>query len=365
MDNNHIRIGWDEYGEDLPEKYDEGGKNVLDSFYNKMKKGDLVLSCYSYSTIDAIGVIDGECEWHDNYSKYKRLRKVRWLVKGINENITRLNNGKSMTPSTVYKMSIPAEDVLQIVKRHTKGTEKDSEADNKKNYVFIIDEINRGNISKIFGELITLIEENKRAGAKEEMSVTLPYSGDPFSIPDNVYILGTMNTADRSIALLDTALRRRFNFIEMMPEPNLLEKDNVGNDLIIEGCNIKTMFETINKRIEYLLDRDHTLGHSYFWDLKKSKNQTVGNLKKIFENSVIPLLQEYFYDDFEKIQLVLNDKIIKIEDFDKGLFKGNSDIIEGKKLYKIDTDALNKIDSYIKIYESKTKTDDGAKVDGE
>ncbi|MDR0919519.1 MAG: AAA family ATPase, partial [Oscillospiraceae bacterium] len=172
-----------------------------------------------------------------------------------------------------------------------------------KNRVFIIDEINRGNISKIFGELITLIEPSKRKGHPEAMETKLPYSQTPFSVPDNVYILGTMNTADRSIALLDTALRRRFEFIEMVPDYDVLENISIDDT----GINIPEMLEIINNRITALLDREHVIGHSYFLDSEFQKTPTLKCLGKIFANKIIPLLQEYFYDEYEKIRLVLGD----------------------------------------------------------
>lgn len=174
-------------------------------------------------------------------------------------------------------------------------------------YVLIIDEINRGNISAIFGELITLIESSKRAGAKEEISVILPYSKERFYVPANLYIVGTMNTADRSIALLDTALRRRFRFVEMMPKPELLEGVNV------DGIEIRRLIETINQRIEALYDRDHQIGHTYFLLLKDEP--TMEKLSDIFRHSILPLLQEYFYDNWEKINLVFNNnRFITAED---------------------------------------------------
>lgn len=166
------------------------------------------------------------------------------------------------------------------------------------NYLFVIDEINRGNISKIFGELILLIESSKRLGAKDEQTVTLPYSGDIFGIPKNIFILGTMNTADRSIAFMDTALRRRFDFVEVMPDPALLS-EVVGK---IEEVDVGEVLETLNRRIEYLLDRDHLLGHAFFIE-----NETLEDLQSTFEMKLLPLLQEYFYDDYQKIRAILND----------------------------------------------------------
>ncbi|MDR8016374.1 McrB family protein [Ectopseudomonas guguanensis] len=167
-------------------------------------------------------------------------------------------------------------------------------------YVLIIDEINRGNVSRIFGELITLIEESKRAGRKEHLEVTLPYSKERFSVPDNVYLIGTMNTADRSLAGLDIALRRRFVFREMPPRPDLLK------DVLVQGLNIGQLLEKMNQRIEVLLDRDHALGHAYFMPLKD--DSSLARLELIFRNQILPLLQEYFFEDWQRIGWVLNDQ---------------------------------------------------------
>ncbi|MFZ8074285.1 McrB family protein [Fusobacterium watanabei] len=210
--------------------------------------------------------------------------------------------------------------------------------DRENNYVLIIDEINRGNISKIFGELISLIEPSKREGEKEELEVTLPYSKELFTIPKNIYIIGTMNTADRSIALLDIALRRRFNFIEIMPQYDILKNEK------IENIELDLLLSTINERIEFLLDREHIIGHSYFLNIN-----TFEDLIQVFRNSIIPLLQEYFYDDFEKIKSVLGDNnFISSKNISINL-KGNN---QKKYIYKIDEEALKVPENYQKIYYS-------------
>jgi len=223
--------------------------------------------------------------------------------------------------------------------------------ENTPKYAIFIDEINRGNISKIFGELITLIEPSKRLGADDEIMVELPYSKEKFGVPSNLYIIGTMNTADRSIALMDTALRRRFEFVEMMPEYDTL------NETVIEGINVGEMLKTINERIEYLYDRDHTIGHAYFIDVAD-----IGTLANVFKNKILPLLQEYFYDDWEKIRLVLGDsQFIKEKKPTNALFKSGTDYINDKILYEIDKEAFYVEQNYLKIYNSTSSQVDEAK----
>ncbi len=175
----------------------------------------------------------------------------------------------------------------------------------KEKKVLIIDEINRGNVAQIFGELITLIEPSKRLGNDEAMTATLPYSQEPFGVPNNLYIIGTMNTADRSVEALDTALRRRFSFEEMMPKPELL-KDKDGNYLEVCDVKLRDLLDTLNKRIVALKDREHQIGHSYFMGL-----ETESDLKDVFKDKIIPLLQEYFYGDYKKIYYVLGPGFVE------------------------------------------------------
>ncbi|OEF06040.1 McrB family protein [Vibrio genomosp. F10] len=184
-----------------------------------------------------------------------------------------------------------------------------AETDPNHRYAIFIDEINRGNISKIFGELISLIEIDKRSGCDNAMSIKLTYSGKEFSVPANVDIIGTMNTADRSLAMMDTALRRRFDFVEMMPKPELLQ---IPTEKGIKGIDIERLLTVLNQRIEILYDREHMLGHAFFMPVKKTfeeqgEEAAFKALELVFQNKIIPLLEEYFFEDWEKIRLVLAD----------------------------------------------------------
>lgn len=292
LNNNRIRIGWDHYGENL--KYEEldEGKIVLNAFINKMQIGDIVFSCYSEKVIDAIGIIEGEYEWDETLNDgYKRVRKVNWIVKGIKEDIYELNNKTKMTSSTVYRLNnISINKVLELIKKYN-NTEAIEE--NDKPYVLIIDEINRGNISKIFGELITLLENDKRMGEKNELWATLPYSNEKFSIPSNLYIIGTMNTADRSLGYIDYAVRRRFAFYTLKADRSVIEnhyKDN--EELKSEAINL---FDKVQKLIlkniasEFNVE-DLMIGHSYFL----AKDEEELNMKLEYE--IKPLLREYAFD---------------------------------------------------------------------
>lgn len=360
FDEGSIRIGWSGYSEfigDEEEGLSEDTIYMLHLFQDSMQIGDLVVTCSNLKTIDAVGVITGDYEYElgvKDYSEdYPRKRNVKWLATDLSIDVPSINSGKQLSRSTVISLKrITSAEMLKQIKMDGAATPL-----KKNNYVFVIDEINRGNISKIFGELITLIEKTKRAGEREAMEAVLPYSGDPFSVPTNVYLLGTMNTADRSIALMDTALRRRFSFIEMMPQADVLR--SIGADKVSDGgetLDVAKMLEVINERIEYLFDREHTIGHAFFTSLKD--DPSIRNLSSIFKKSVIPLLQEYFYEDYSKIQLVLgdNDKtdpaykfILDVKTDQRTIFNGNPDVDLPENKYEIQDVAFENINSYKEI----------------
>lgn len=226
--------------------------------------------------------------------------------------------------------------------------------ENNECFILIIDEINRGNISRIFGELITLIEDSKRQGNDEELSTILPYSKEEFSIPNNLYIIGTMNSSDRSLTGLDVALRRRFEFIEMPPKPELL-RDQEENDIEIDGINIVKLLTVINQRIEILLDRDHCIGHANFMPLIIEPE--IQKLAKIFQQKIIPQLQEYFFDDWEKIDAVLNGNGMLHKKYELSsqnrLFKDQSLI--NRNIWEIKAEAFSDVNKYIAIYDETSE----------
>ncbi|HRE78474.1 MAG TPA: AAA family ATPase [Flavobacterium sp.] len=277
--------------------------------------------------------------------KLKRIYEKFEKVEDIKDVVTDLRGvGTDIGWTTNYYAAFKA------LKDFESSLSNQSNINYHKKYVFIIDEINRGNVSAIFGELITLIEEDKRKGNKEEIEVVLPYSQDKFSVPNNLYIIGTMNTADRSVESLDTALRRRFSFVEMPSKPEKLI-DIILKDA--EDIDLVRMLEKINQRIELLIDKDHQIGHSFFINLKDFKE-----LKSAFKNKIIPLLEEYFFGDFGKIGLVLGENFISVKNGNNNsgiLAKFSAyeevDFVTEKKVYQIkDCDELSALD-FISIYE--------------
>lgn len=270
-----------------------------------------------------------------SYNRTKKLQEAfpdLSVVKNIDKEFRSVIGGSN---STAYWA------VLNYINNKIKENNKEIDFEETKNHVLIIDEINRGNVSAIFGELITLLEEDKRKGNKEHTEAVLPYSGDNFSVPNNVYIIGTMNTANRSVEALDTALRRRFSFVEMQPKPDILSK--VGE------VDLRKLLKTINQRIELLIDKDHQIGHSYFIGI-----QNIVDLQRTFKDKIIPLLEEYFYGDFGKIGLVLGGEFIKLADnqvaFPKN-FTYENDFSEDKKIYHITSSKDWDDEAFRSIYE--------------
>jgi len=309
MKNSYIRIGWDGYGPVISDEtdwsvYNGEGKQILDAYINKMKIGDIVMSCYSSQTIDAIGVVVGEYEFEDKFPNYKRVRRVNWLVKNINENIVEMNDGKTMTLGTVYRLnSITLDNVKSILEKYDTSSKME---ENDKAYVMVIDELNRGNVSKVFGELITLLEADKRKGRINAESVVLPYSKKAFHIPNNVYLIATMNTADRSLGSLDYAIRRRFAFIAEKPfgldvkgfDEDLFEKVSslfVKNfdDYKESGWDPTMKLEPADTLSEEYKPEDVWIGHSYFLMQDEEGEDNTSN-RLLYE--IIPLLEEYVRD---------------------------------------------------------------------
>ena len=378
IDNNCIALGWgganDFTGKTeheiqlmVPAELEVYEARAVNYFIHYLKKGDYVVVSYGNLRFRAVGKVVGDYEYRGveglEIREVKQFRNVQWLLKDVDIPVERLYN-KQFSQQTIYKLN------KSEIKRafFVKSQLNKQNADQKKNFVLVIDEINRGNVAQIFGELITLIEPDKRKGAEEELEVMLPYSKDLFSVPSNLYILGTMNTADRSVEALDTALRRRFVFEEMRPKSELLSpkqmictfwnkpehielhdeweqepyfsKTNAFYDLIgftreqeemilqqesdsdrlhwvpedfnilsdneFTGLNLDIMLVKINERLSGLLTKDHTIGHAWFMDIF-----SLIDLQNAFKNKILPLLQEYFYNNYAKIGLVLGKAFIE------------------------------------------------------
>lgn len=265
-------------------------------FRNWVRQGDIVIVSKGNQQFRAIGEFVGDYEFKPRpEGGYSHRRAVRWLwVDRDGVPVSEIYSRGFMQQSIYLlydsELNIPALERYMNSQRSDGGDEPDQ-------FVLIIDEINRANISKVFGELITLLEADKRLNQPNAVRVRLPYSGDEFGVPSNLHILGTMNTADRSIALLDTALRRRFTFREMMPDASIL-KDAAEKC----GIDLPQLLTTINERIEYLYDREHQIGHAYF-----TACRSLADVDEVMRHKVIPLLAEYFFEDWAKIAAVLGD----------------------------------------------------------
>ncbi|EPJ95157.1 AAA family ATPase [Pseudomonas psychrophila] len=326
------------------------GVTSVTAFVSKMKIGDLVVVSDGNFRFRAIGEVTGGYTFQQQESDYCQRRAVKWLRTYTPSRELADLMKVQFSQMTIYELGAGALDMSKLERLLMPQV---TEAEVPAAKVLIIDEINRGNISRIFGELITLIEPSKRNGAAEALSATLPYSKHHFSVPDNVYLIGTMNTADRSLAGMDIAIRRRFNFVEMPPRPDLLD------GIEVHGINIGQLLRVMNQRIEVLLDRDHCLGHAYFMPLCEDK--TLSRLESIFRNQVLPLLQEYFFEDWQRVQWVLNDH--RKSDRDRfvrqqthlvqSLFGGDANVPSQNLPWYINEDAFGRAEAYQKIIDHR------------
>lgn len=321
------------FNENYPDLVEKSRYNIQAVYaFLGMKKGDIVMATLGNHIVDAIGVIDSDYEWSDDKAiDFSQFRRVKWLATNLKAQPEKFVR-KKISQQTIYEFynadikKEAFEDLLSI------------ESKEEQNYVLIIDEINRGNVASIFGELITLLEPDKRLGRENELRVSLPYSRETFGVPSNLHIIGTMNTADRSVEALDTALRRRFSFMEMMCDYTVLDQV-IGHDFEVNGIVIKQMLKTINERLELLLNRDHQIGHAWFLSLKDAEIKQK-ELNNIFQNKILPLLQEFFYADYGKIGLVLGNGFVEVQIAKNGhkpfaSFDYENEAFEEQKLYKI------------------------------
>ena len=317
-DNSYIAIGFGQENDftglsesQIVEKCDELNLEVtaaqqMNYFIHYLKKGNYVIIGNGNKYVRAIGKVVGDYEYvAESTIQYNHFRKVEWLFVDENIPIEEIYE-RGLSQKTMYKIDETALKQDFFTNNGQKEFIDEPLIDEKK-YVLVIDEINRGNVSSIFGELITLIEKDKRTGCEEELEVILPYSKELFKVPKNVYIIGTMNTADRSIEALDTALRRRFSFTEMPPKPELILQEGKLKSMNgkIDDIDVVEILMVINDRIEKLINKDHKIGHSYFLGV-----ESLNDLKQTFTDKVIPLLEEYFFGDFGKISLVLGSSFI-------------------------------------------------------
>jgi 5-methylcytosine-specific restriction protein B len=280
-------------------EFTEYSVTAVHQFVSGMKKGDLVIVSDGNHKFRAIGEVTGGYEHLSREDDWRQARRVKWL-RVYSPSLPREQlMDKVFSQMTLYELGPASINHAKLASLLQDSSDPDSASTP---WVLIIDEINRGNVANIFGELITLIEESKRMGAAEAMSVTLPYSKTDFGVPNNLYLIGTMNTADRSLVHMDAALRRRFEFEAMAPDLGVLAAHGIDE---VSGIHVPSLLEAINSRIVLLYDRDHVLGHSLFLPL--SRTPTLECLAGIFRKNVLPLLEEYFFEDWGKIRQVLGD----------------------------------------------------------
>lgn len=317
----------------------ESDARYLGVFKDELQTGDIIIASHGNNSFQAIGEVTGEYEYLEApfAVHFHQKRAVRWLAVYENKRPVEEIFDRKFMMSALYKLD-PAGLKFEVIE-NLLGEQQSA---TNLPFVLIIDEINRANISKVFGELITLLEDGKREGATNALTVKLPYSGDEFCVPANLHVIGTMNTADRSIALLDTALRRRFEFEELQPDVSALPDEPV------DGVDLRRLLKAINERIEYLYDRDHTIGHAYFIGV-----ESLAELEGIFRRKVIPLLQEYFYENWSRVRAVLNDTSGAFIEVQNNVPRGLEAVVDGfdpRPRYRVNGAAFTQA-AFVRIYE--------------
>lgn len=344
IESSDIAIGYEieedvqEYDQEeiieLLEEYGDYKKRPLNhanniyALANQMVIGDVVMIYDGPKTIRMIGVIKEDYRYDNSFSSYRHRRKVQWF-KDLNYpiDIYKYNGNINLTLKTIYPLSnMEVIDIIKIISEHSTKKQTIQDKHKIKPYYIIIDEINRANISKVFGELITLIEQDKRGKLKS----LLLYSKKEFTVPSNLYIIGTMNTADRSIATIDTALRRRFTFVEIEPDSNVLTE--FDNPIINDKVDLTKLMDKLNYRIVEKYDRDHRIGHSYFMGI-----ESLTNLYQTWYYKLLPLLSEYFYNDVDSLISIVgkgfydqygNVKYLSLETRESGMSEFEEKLLE-------------------------------------
>lgn len=349
-----------------PEALDKSNfaASVMNIFKNRISVSDLIVVSDGNSKFRAIGEVIGdyELQTEEPLGHFSQARRVKWHRVFEPSLPSELLFRKAISQMSLYELKVNKLHMEKLAELLGEQQSTDAVAQ----YVLILDEINRGNVSRIFGELITLLEPDKRAGGKDERQVYLPYSKKPFTVPANLHVVGTMNTADKSLAQIDLALRRRFEFVEVIPDPDLLR------GISVYGKDLGDLLELINARIEVLLDRDHLIGHGYFWPVLEAADNTArrDQLAKVFRRKLIPLLQEYFYSDWERIRWVLND-MGKPRQFQfitdsageqslESLFDASVASHLNDRRYRVNDEAFDQPEAYQLIFKTTDTTDAGA-----
>ncbi|GEM46953.1 AAA family ATPase [Deinococcus cellulosilyticus] len=364
LDHNEVRVHFGHVGDlrhPTPKQEEQlqelkSRQHILRNL-STLPEGTLMVLSSGGALVDAVGVVRGPYHFDAHppglvHQDYQHVLPVRWLFKGRQESFFEEYGGNfntfTLNPYLSTKVT-PYMVLSRFLGVSTPIPESTEAAPHAPSCVLVIDEINRGNISRIFGELITLLEPSKRLGAAEQLTVRLPYSKEDFAVPGNLHIIGTMNTADRSLTQMDIALRRRFEFRELPPRPEVLPQD-------CAGVNVRRMLHAINRRIEVLFDRDHTIGHAYLMPLHE--NPTLNTLASIMQDRILPLLEEYFFEDWGRIRMVLADDqtsrtdeqfVLEVSEEETTLWVPQS---RPRAIYRVNPEAFRNVSAYQKIYSS-------------